>query len=623
MNTRRQGWMSALFTLLKGFAMKADLTRDTFDPLKYFTRVLMQQGRVQVDADWNEQVSMLLHYVRTLAADLIGEAGGPEHNCGFILSINSEFASDFRIGPGRYYVDGLLCELETSSMPITQPAGFTHNEIYIPALILDGIPFSKPQTGEPAQYVEIFTNNTAPVIARITDADLLNHKLTLDKDVSTVLGAQSPQLRRVVTYFTQPDFPLPAQQTLGTNKSYAVYLDVWERLITYIEDDAIREVALNGPDTAARAKLIWQVKLLEGTPGNAYDNPCDHFVPKDSSILEYIRLENRGRLRAKAKQDAQATDPCITPPHSQYRGVENQLYRVEIHHGGTAWSGEGEVPASVATFKWSRENGAVVYAVQNVATDSAGSTTTVTVESFGRDDRFSLVEGDWVELVSDDTVLLNVAPPLLQVQEIDRAGMTVILNGVADTNYSYAPGKQPLLRRWDHKEGDPTEGGLRLAGDGAAYLLENTDDQWLELEDGVKVQFLPRTPDNPYVYQTGDYWLIPARVATGDVEWPTVVDSASGETIPAALMPDGVEHHYAPIAILNVSSYGAINIAPCQKIFSALANRPLYDYAFASAGIGAANLAVTDAAPAAPAAPTARVTTSKKKVTKKATRSSS
>ena len=38
--------------------MKGDFSRDTFDPAKQFTRVLMQQGRVQLDADWNEQIAI-------------------------------------------------------------------------------------------------------------------------------------------------------------------------------------------------------------------------------------------------------------------------------------------------------------------------------------------------------------------------------------------------------------------------------------------------------------------------------------------------------------------------------------------------------------------------------------
>ena len=45
--------------------------------------------------------------------------------------------------------------------------------------------------------------------------------------------------------------------------NYAVYLDVWERHVTYLDDDRIREVALGGPDTATRAKVVWQVKIMQ------------------------------------------------------------------------------------------------------------------------------------------------------------------------------------------------------------------------------------------------------------------------------------------------------------------------------------------------------------------------
>ena len=67
--------------------MKGDFTRDTFDPFRHFSRVLMQQGRVQLDADFNEQAAILLHYLRTLAADLIGPHGGPGNELGFEILI--------------------------------------------------------------------------------------------------------------------------------------------------------------------------------------------------------------------------------------------------------------------------------------------------------------------------------------------------------------------------------------------------------------------------------------------------------------------------------------------------------------------------------------------------------
>ena len=55
--------------------MKADLTRNTFHPFRHFTQVLIQQGRVQLDADWNEEAAILLRYLRSIAADIIGSHG--------------------------------------------------------------------------------------------------------------------------------------------------------------------------------------------------------------------------------------------------------------------------------------------------------------------------------------------------------------------------------------------------------------------------------------------------------------------------------------------------------------------------------------------------------------------
>lgn len=568
--------------------MKADFTRDTFDPIKNFTRVLMQQGRVQIDADWNEQTAILLHYLRALATDVIGHAGGPVNNCGFGLLADPAFPEDFRITPGRYYVDGFLCELETSLLPVSQPAGRAPQELLLSAPVLDGVAFAKPVAERPA-YVEVVSSAGA-IVAQIVDFDLETRILTLSRDVSQVLKGQTPSLRRVVTYRSQPDYRAPDEDKLEANKTYMAYLDVWERHVTCLEDDSLREVALNGVDTATRARLVWQLKIAEGTSGTGQLSPCDDFRPSDSDFLASLSLLRRGRLKAKAKEDAQSSDPCVTPPHAQYRGVENQLYRVEIHRGGAAWDGEGEPPTGgVATFKWSRENGSVAYAVSNVVTASASKTTTVTLESLGRDDRFGLVEGDWVEFIDDDSDLHDTARPLAQVQAVDSASRRVTLSGLVDASFAQDASKHPLLRRWDQRQRQSDEGdGLRLADDGAALLLED-DERWLELEDGVKIQFQPSDDSNPYIYRRGDYWLIPARTATGDVEWPSVEGPGEeADREPLALPPKGVEHHYAPLGVVKVDD--GLEFQSCRKQFSPLAKRPAYDYAFNSAGIGAGNL---------------------------------
>ncbi len=80
------------------------------------------------------------------------------------------------------------------------------------------------------------------------------------------------------------------------------------------------------------------------------------------------------------------------------------------------------------------------------------------------------------------------------------------------------------------------------------------DDRWLTLEDSVQIQF-PRPAAGDFSYRSGDYWLIPARTATGDVEW---TKDASGEPVPQP--PHGVEHHYAPLGI----AFDAASLTLCR-----------------------------------------------------------
>jgi len=107
--------------------MKGDFTRFTFDPKKHYSSVRMQQGRVQLDADWNEQNSILQYRIETEAADLIGGCGGPLHDAGFQISLSDEevlaggrilperrvpaaaVPGELYISAGRYYVGGILC----------------------------------------------------------------------------------------------------------------------------------------------------------------------------------------------------------------------------------------------------------------------------------------------------------------------------------------------------------------------------------------------------------------------------------------------------------------------------------------------------------------------------------
>lgn len=425
--------------------MKGDFSRDTFDPSKHFSRVLMQQGRVQLDADWNEQNAILLHYLRTLAKDILGPYAGPkdESEGGFKIT-KGEVDGTFAISLGRYYVGGILVENERTMLY--------------------------------SEQLGIKSENLLSQVEKIPDGSLF-------------------------------------------------YLDVWERHITYIEHSQIREAALGGPDTCSRSQVAWQVKVL---------NKEGEVDPTIESLLAL----RAGKLMARARHDKhQADDLCVISPDSRYRGAENQLYRIEVHSGRAVTAGNIGQPA---TFKWSRENGSVIFPIREIRDK------TVTVEHVGRDQKLSLKPGDWVEFIDESISMSAQAGPLARVEAVDRAELTVTVTlppGENNSLPSYTEKKigklRPYLRRWDHM-GDAKFGG--------ALQIEIDSDSrkgWIELEDGVQVKFPGESETG--VYRTGDYWLIPARVATGDLEWPSELDE-HGNVIPVAVESHGPRHYYAPLA---------------------------------------------------------------------------
>jgi hypothetical protein len=116
------------------------------------------------------------------------------------------------------------------------------------------------------------------------------------------------------------------------------------------------------------------------------------------------------------------------------------------------------------------------------------------------------------------------------------------------------PHLHPFLRRWDHREGPRRKGRTNSLKGGAVPLAEG---RWLPLEDGVQVYFAENG-----TYRTGDHWLIPARTATGSVEWDT--DAARRPLLKA---PAGIDRHLAPLALVT----GEGSTADLRQAFGALA----------------------------------------------------
>ncbi len=392
--------------------MKGDFTRSTFRSQKHYTSVRMQQGRVQLDADWNEQMDITARRIGIGSSDITGRYAVPFLNPGFLIGGGAVPS----IGKGRLYLDdGFLIE---------------------------------------------------------NDEDIL-------------ITEQDEFL---------PDYSLPTAAG-----DYLAYLVSWERHVTALEDELIREVALGGPDTTTRTQTVWQVHLLAlNAPATCSSDPEEW-----QDVYKIVP----GQLRAHTASGTQAANLCEVPAGAGYRRLENQLYRVEIHTPGKL---------GVATYKWSRDNGSIVTSW----TDQDGSDLIVT--NPGRDQVLGFAAGQTVELTDDDRELRGEPGVLVKLSKVE--GQVLTLDSSAPAVDLSTFGRNPKVRRWDSE------------------LETVTDEDWMPVEDGVEVRF-----EDGCDYRTGDYWMIPARTAKSDIEWPA---DETNPTEPAAVVRQGILRHYCKLATL-------------------------------------------------------------------------
>jgi len=445
--------------------LKGDFTRSTFRDKKHYSSVRMQQGRVALDADWNELVDINKHILETGTKDIIGPSGVPINNEGASDGFKIiPDGSDLKINPGSIYVDGLLCENSDKKLLITK-----------------------------------------------------------QKDL--------------------PDYVL--NMPVG---KYLAYLDVWLRHITAIEDPEIREVALGGPDTATRAKTVWQVKLLKLS--NTTGLNCISVLQKKG--WTDISSES-GLMSAFTKTETPGKNPCIISPTSGYKRLENQLYRVEVHIGGK--SGK-------ATFKWSRDNGSMVFAINKFFVNEPKK---LQLENLGRNKSPALTPGQWVEILDDSTELWGKPGIIALIEDVDPASRIITLNtDISGNDLNGIPMVHPKVRRWDMTTVlDKNKNPIKDLKNGIPITSGE-----IELESGIFISF----DFDGKEYRNGDYWLIPARTEStinpsGNILWPQDLSKPHNS---AQLRPEGIKHHYCSLALVDKKASSWDVLGDCRPLFPAV-----------------------------------------------------
>jgi hypothetical protein len=404
--------------------------------------------------------------------DIVGETGTPIENQGFEITIDKQ--SEFAIGKGRYYVEGIICE-----------------------------------------------NNTDKLNAR-NQEDLPDHS-NLFKENQIV-----PQ----------------------ENGFYIVYLDVWQRHITALEDPTLLETALGGADTTTRTKNIWQAKTLKVDATDAQEALTEFEKWKKNAY-------STGKLRAKTKTiNTNDNEPTT---EAGYSGDQNRLYRIEIHSNGTL--GTTDTPtAKKPIFKWSRENATIAAKILKITskqdeTEPNKKTYNIVIETEKKDTTHNF-KNQWIEVTNDYCELWNIPGQFLKINghekdhQENQSTLETTITTTEKTLLDYITENEdnkiniPKIRRWNTPKNKRTTlnqtSNTTCPDNNAEYSTDKNE--YIDLEEGIQIKFEAGN------YVAGDYWLIPTRTITKSIEWPTTTKTNQAEPDALASM---MKHHYCPLALLR------------------------------------------------------------------------
>lgn len=312
-----------------------------------------------------------------------------------------------------------------------------------------------------------------------------------------------------------------------------VYLFLTEQEVSAVEDGVLREVALGGPDTSARTRLVQRVMRAPKTTDDCEESLAQTLgattgVEFDASTM---RVTTTGRLKADTITTGAPPEPCEPTAQGGFLGAENQLIRVQVTGGG------GDQP-----LLWGYDNASFLYRGKVSPDQRSIQLVGKPVDVFHRPRPGQCVE------------VLNVAVDLGGGERIAASyGLPYSLDGYdATSNTIHLPvavvqrlNADVFVRVWENR--------LTFSGD-------STTATELVTADGTGTGVVVRTTGSPVA---GDYWTIGVRPST-----PT-------DILPARLRtefqpPDGPNRWATALATIHWLAKGVGQVHDCRRPFDDL-----------------------------------------------------
>lgn len=517
--------------------MHGDFTRDSFDPARSYTRVLMQQGRPLTDADWNEQGSLLLEEHRELIRGMIGWHGFFDKPNSEGIEPPTEFA-----GIWNYYVDGLRCRIDTSkilSVEASQAAAEANEGGEKPA--------DKKQF---LLYLEVW-ERSASVLENpnIVDPAPALRKLDISMRAETrwwIRKKDAPQDGAGGTSDILID-PCKFNTYLDWRPSDCRTIQVKRRAIGGSSSGPCDSLAEQNP--CASGELLYRVEIHRRGFAMTLDGSC-----KGATLSEYATFK---WSRANGSVVHAVETPIVGGSQATLhfdRLRASSVERPQLQDRLELFDDSG-YPAnkSLSLPVVSSVNDDEVVVDGNVVVASAMPSNVICASIVPSNTNYYVRE--W----NHKGVLLLSQSGRTATGDTPPADITAQVSGQRKGKFDEsATGQTP-----------PAWSKLSIADDGGALVVRNSDagqELWLELENGICVRF------NSPCYEEGDYWLI--RVSSGGTQviWPNEqpggeagnpacmtgaakATKPSGkditfETLPRKVPPFGC-HHAAPLAVIS------------------------------------------------------------------------
>lgn len=463
--------------------MGSDRARVTYDPKQQYRSVVMQQGRVTLEADWNEAAQITNEEIRREALDIVGPCGTPDD--GYKVIVPPTLASppgppfDFDIGAGTMYVGGIRAHL-------------------------------------------------------LHDVSYSNQPDWRD------YGPEDPDWVDPSGFFGSPSgFPI----------NEFVYLYLREQEVSAVEDRDLKDIALGGPDTAQRTRILQRFVRLASQGTDCVSGLAAAQAKWQTEGLWFdpdtMRLHCWSRLQVGFSNQNQTPNPCQPQAQGGYLNPDNQLIRVQIS-GVDPQSGNPR-------FLWGFDDASFLYRV-NVDPNNPQS---LVFQSDPVDANHQPVSGQAVEVLRTAADLPNggdVAATsgfvftLQQNYNPDSHSVTIPTGVSLPVDYTsiQSPPNHLFLRVWE-QELTYTPGGSTLTS---------------PAQGPTAIVITLETPGNQ-PFHVGDYWMFAVRPATPQTTYPERYQNAPQP-------PDGPRLWACPMGVIAWSEETGKLASDCRNTFDNL-----------------------------------------------------